>query len=167
MDSEGEGTREDTGDKARMTQPPHRPDKGKQTDLNMMELDIISLEEVSMHEGLTIYENMWEASALDHPIDTSQEFRVRLFLNDISRRQEKTVKLLETLCRYVLAHQALVNEIIISTKLWLADIEKKGMSHFTESKEHVQAAVRQIKAEEISVKFPTRINRINQLFYQT
>ena len=55
MDSEGEGTREDTGDKARMTQPPHRPDKGKQTDLNMMELDIISLEEVGMHEGLTIY----------------------------------------------------------------------------------------------------------------
>ena len=147
MASEGAGIREDTGDKARTTQPPRQPVKGKQTDLNIMELDTIIMEEVGMHEGLTIYENMWEASALDHPIDTYQDFRVRLLLNDTSRRQEKAVNLLENICRYVLAHQALVNEIIISTKLWLADIEKKGMSHFTESKEHVQAAVRQIKAE--------------------
>ena len=38
---------------------------------------------------LTIYENMWEASASDHSIDMPQAFWVELFLKAISTRQEK------------------------------------------------------------------------------
>ena len=65
----------------------------------MMELDIIKLEEVGMYEGLTIYENMWEASASDHSINMPQVFRVGLLLKSIRKTQEKVVDLLGTLCR--------------------------------------------------------------------
>ena len=68
----------------------------------MMEIDIINLKEVGMYEGLTIYENMWEASALDHSIDMPQVFRVGLFLKAIRKTQEKAVDLLGTLCRDIL-----------------------------------------------------------------
>ena len=51
----------------------------------MMELDIIKLEEVGMYEGLTIYENMWEASASDHSINMPQVFRVGLLLKSIRK----------------------------------------------------------------------------------
>ena len=54
--------------------------------LLLMELDTINLEEVGMDESLTIYENMWEGSALDQSIDMHQAFGVRLFLKSISRR---------------------------------------------------------------------------------
>ena len=51
--------REYTADKARTDQTPSRPVNGKETNLDVMELDTINLEEVGMDEGLTIYENMW------------------------------------------------------------------------------------------------------------
>ena len=56
------------------------------------------------------------------------------------------------LCRDVLADQVWVDKIILSTNLRLADIEAQGVFHFPEWKEHVQAAVGQIKMAEISVK---------------
>ena len=51
-----------------------------------------------------------------------QAFRVGLLLEleAISRRQEKAVDLLETLCRAVLADQAWVDDRILSTNLQLA-----------------------------------------------
>ena len=96
----------------------------------MMELHTINLEEVGMDECLTIYKNMWEASASDHSIDTLQAFQVGLFLNDISSRQEKTAELLGNLCRDVLSDLAWVYERILYTNLQLADIEAQGVSHF-------------------------------------
>ena len=117
-------------DKARTAQTPHRPVKGKQTNLDMMELDTINLEEVGMDEGLTIYEKMWKTSALYHSIDMPQAFRVRLFLKAVRRRQKKMVELLGTLCRGASADQVWVDESILSTNLRLADIEAQGVSHF-------------------------------------
>ena len=63
-DSEEAIRREDTAYKARMAQTTCRSVKGKHTDLDMMDLDTINLEEVGMDEGFTIYKKMWEASAL-------------------------------------------------------------------------------------------------------
>ena len=54
-----------------------------------------------MDEGLTIYGNMWEASALDHSIDMPQAFWVGLFLEEINRSQENALDLLGTLCKVV------------------------------------------------------------------
>ena len=50
--------RENTMDKARKAKTPRRPVMGKQTDLDMMELDTTNLEEVGMDEGFNIYEEM-------------------------------------------------------------------------------------------------------------
>ena len=91
-------------EKSRTAQTPRRPVKGKQTNLDTMELDTTNLEEVVMDEGLTIYEKMWDASALDHSIDTPQAFWVGLFLKAIRSRQEKAVELLGNLCRDVSAY---------------------------------------------------------------
>ena len=45
-----------------------------------------------------------------------------------------------------------MDERILYTNLWIADVEAQGVSHFPEWKEHVQASVGQIKVAEISVK---------------
>ena len=60
--------------------------------------------------------------------------------------------LLVTLCRNVSENWVWVDEIIISTNLCLAYIEAQGVSRFPECKEHVQAAVEQIKVVDVSVK---------------
>ena len=143
--SEDAGRREDTADMASTAQTPRRTVKGKQTDLDMMEIHTIKLVEVGMDESLTIYENMREASASDQSINTPQAFRVGLFLKAVSRRQDKAVDLLGTLCRYFLVDRAWVDKSILSTNLRLADIEAQGMSHFPSLKEHVHSAVGQIK----------------------
>ena len=150
--SEDLGRREDTTDKDRTAQTPRSPVKGKQTDLDMMDLDNINLEEVGMDESLNIYEKMWEASALNHSVDMPEAFRVGLFLKAISRRQKKAVELLGTLCRAVSVGWAWVVDSILSTNLRLADIEAQGVSCFLECKEHVRTAVEQIQVAEISVK---------------
>ena len=62
------------------------------------------------------------------------------------------VELLGGLCRNVSADRLWVDESILSTNLWLADIEVQGVSHFPEWKEHVRATVGQINVAEISVK---------------
>ena len=69
-DSENEGKREDTSERARSAKKTHRPDKKEKIDLDMMALDTINLVEVGKDEGLATYEKVWEASALDHSIDT-------------------------------------------------------------------------------------------------
>ena len=71
-----------------------------------------------------------------------QAFWVGLFLKAIRRRQEKAVGILGNLCRYVLADRVWVDESILSTKMWLEDIEAQGVSHFTEWKDHVRASER-------------------------
>ena len=92
-----------------------------------MDLDTINLEEVGIYEVLTIYKNMWEASASDHSIDMPQAFRVGLFLKAVRRRQEKVVELLGNLCRDVSADWAWADERILSTNLRLADIDAQGV----------------------------------------
>ena len=86
-----------------MAQTPLQPDKRENVDLDMMALYTINLEEVSKDEGLATYEKVWEASALAHSIDTPHSFWVGLLLAAISKRQEKAVELLGTLCGEVLA----------------------------------------------------------------
>ena len=54
--SEEAGRREDTAERAKMTQTPHHPDKREKVDLYMMALDIINLEEVGKDKGLATYE---------------------------------------------------------------------------------------------------------------
>ena len=95
---------------------------------------------------------MWEASALYQYIDMPQAFRVGLFLKAISRRQEKEVNLLGTLCRGASEDRVWVDESILSTNLRLANIEAQGVSHFPEWKEHIRAAVGQINMAETPVK---------------
>ena len=85
-----------------------------------------------------------------------QTYRVGLFLKAIIRRQEKAVDLLGNLCRDVLADRVWVDESILSTNLRLSDIEAQGLSHFTEWKDHVQAAVGQIKVTDMSVKISNK-----------
>ena len=60
----------------------------------MMVLDTINLEEVGKDEGLGIYENVWGDSALDQSFDMPHSFWARLFLDAISKRQEKAVGIL-------------------------------------------------------------------------
>ena len=133
-DSKDAGRREGMAEKARTAQNPRHPVKGKYADLDMMELDTINLEEVGMDEGLTIYENIWEASASDHSINMNHAFHVGLFLKYTRRRQDKAVELWGNLCRDVLADQVRVDEKILYTNLRLADIEAQGVSHFPERK---------------------------------
>ena len=64
--------------------------------------------------------------------------------------------LLGDLCRDVSAYQVWLNESILSTNLRLSDIEAQGLSHFTEWKDHVQAAVGQIKVTDMSVKISNK-----------
>ena len=86
-DSEDAVMREDMADKASTTQTPRWTVKGLHTNLYMMWIDTINLEEVGMDEGFIIYEKMWETSASAHSIDLPQAFRVGLFIKSISRRQ--------------------------------------------------------------------------------
>ena len=141
---------EDTEDKSKTSQTPLRT--VKHTNLDMMDIDTINLQEVGMNEGFTIYEKMLQASASDHSIGVPQAFWVGLFFKAIISRQQKEVELLGDLCRYFLENWAQVDERILSTNLRLADIEAQGVSHFPEWKQHVWAAVGQIKVAEISVK---------------
>ena len=104
-----------------------------------------------MDEGLAIYENMWEASDLDHSIDMSKGFWVVLLLRDVSSSQEKSVDLLGTLNIYFLPDQAWVDDRILSTNMQLVEIEAQDLYHFSEWKEHIRADVGQIKAADISV----------------
>ena len=85
-DSEDAGRRDETENKASTDQTSRCPIQGEETNLDMPELDTISLEEVGMDEGLTTYEKMWEASASAHSIDMPQAFWMGLFLKTISRR---------------------------------------------------------------------------------
>ena len=62
------------------------------------------------------------------------------------------MELLVTLCGYVATYRNWVEDSIYSTKLWLANIEAQGVSHFQEWKEHVRSTVVHVKAVEISVK---------------
>ena len=75
-DSKDVGRREDTAGKARNSQTLRHPVKGEHTCLDMMELDTIILEEVGMDEVLTIYEDMYKASASDHSINLPEAFWV-------------------------------------------------------------------------------------------
>ena len=132
IDSEDKGSLDDTTDKSRTDKTSRRPVKYKQTNLYIIELDTINLEEFEMDEGLTIYEKMWGASALDHSIDMNQAFWVGWLLKAISRRQEKAVDLWGTLCRDVSSDQVWVDESILYTNLQLAEIEAQDVSHFPE-----------------------------------
>ena len=74
-------------------------------------------------EGLAIYEKVWDSSALAHSINMPHSFRVGLFLEAISRSQEKAVELLGMLCEDVSEDQKWVEESIHSTNMRLANIE--------------------------------------------
>ena len=76
----------------------HRPDKKEKIDLDMMALDTINPEEVGKYEGLSTYEKVWGDYALDHSINTPHYFWVGLFLESVSRRQEKVMEILGTMC---------------------------------------------------------------------
>ena len=93
-DLEDEVRREDTTESARVAHTPCRLDKREKVDLVMMELDTINLEEEGKVEDLANYENMWEASALAHFINIPHPSWVGLFLEFISRSQDKAVELL-------------------------------------------------------------------------
>ena len=121
----------------------------------MMTLDTINLEDVGKYEGLVIYEYLCQAYVWYHYIDTSHSFWVGLFIEATRRRQENMVYLFGTLRGDILEDWTWVEDIIYSTNLLIADIadiEAQGVSKFSEWKEHVQAAVGQVKAAEISVK---------------
>ena len=90
----------------------------------MMDLNTINLEDVGKDEVLLTYEKVWEALALAQSIDMPHSFQVRLFLEAISRRQDKVVELFGTLCGDVLADRTWVEESIHSINLLLADIEE-------------------------------------------
>ena len=105
-----------------MSQNPHRPDKREKVDLDMMALESINMEEVGNDEGLEIYENVWEASALAHSIDTIHSFWAGLLLEAIIRRQEKLVEILGILCWEFFSDRTWVEDSIHSTNLWIVDI---------------------------------------------
>ena len=83
-------------------------------------------------ENLGIYEKVWKAYALDHYMNVPHFFWVGLLLEAVSRKQEKAVEILRTLCGDVLVDQIWVEESIHSRNLQLADIEVQGVSNFTE-----------------------------------
>ena len=136
-DLEDLGRREDTTESTRMAQTPRRLDKREKVDLDMIELGTINLEEEGKVEDLATYEKMWEASALAHLINTPQPFWVGLFLEVISRSQDKAVELLGTLRGDVSADWTWVDNSIHTTNLRLEDIEAQGMYHFPLFKEHI------------------------------
>ena len=76
-----------------------------------------------MYKCLTMYEEMWEASAFNHSIDMPQAFWVGLIPKAISRKQEKAVEIFGNLCRDFSADRSWVYESILSTNLRLGDIE--------------------------------------------
>ena len=93
-DLEDLGRREDTTESTRMAQTPRCLDKREKVDLDMIALDTINLEKEGKVEDLATYEKMWEASALAHFINIPHLFWVGLFLEVISRSQDKAVELL-------------------------------------------------------------------------
>ena len=131
-DSEDTGRREDMTKRDRKSQTPRRPEKREKVDFYMMALDTINLEEVGNDEGLYTYEKVWESSDLAHSINMPHFFWVGLLLEAVSRKQEKAVEILRTLCGDVLVDQIWVEESIHSRNLQLADIAVQGVSNFTE-----------------------------------
>ena len=89
--------------------------KRDKDDLDMMAPNTIKLEELGKNEGLGTYEKLWEAFTLSQSINIPHYFWVGLFLETISRRQEKTVELFGTLYGDVFSDWMWVEESIHST----------------------------------------------------
>ena len=85
-DSEDTGRRDDKSKRARKAQNHRRQEKRENVDLDMMALGNINLKEVGTDKDLDTYENVWEASSLNHSIDTPHSFWVRSFLEAMIRR---------------------------------------------------------------------------------
>ena len=96
--------REEMDKRSRKVQTPRHMEKIEKVELDVMALDTINLDEVGKDKLLETYEKLWGASDLAHSIDRPNSYQLGLFLEAISRRQEKAMEILGTLFGEVSAY---------------------------------------------------------------